>query len=243
VRRGAERAVDDALSDAIRYSAYLGSLGFLRRVRELGKPFYYSLLLTPESSPRDGTGRSIRSGTSRSPTKIVLEELLANPLIYRDFFASGASGFFIFDERVEMISPGRLPNNHVAVACSPNNSHNRSDNSIDRLLVEFPTSATKRLGWSVKRVAARAKLVTRRPLTTKCASLSSSARLSPYGLLVICQSTNPSRSATAGTMAGRSLDSEVSENGNGSSTSDPVKDATRQHPPLAGSNFRPTSVR
>jgi hypothetical protein len=43
---------------------------------------------------------------------------------------------------------------------------------------------------------------------------------------------------------GRSkLDSEVSENGNGSSTSDPVKDATRQHPPPAGSNFRPTSVR
>ena len=49
-------------------------------------------------------------GTIEIP-KIVLEELLANALIHRDYFVSAPIRIFIFNDRIEMISPGHLPNN------------------------------------------------------------------------------------------------------------------------------------
>ncbi|MEW6653285.1 MAG: RNA-binding domain-containing protein [Bacteroidota bacterium] len=41
----------------------------------------------------------------------VFEELLANALMHRDYFVSAPIRLFIFDNRVEIISPGILPNN------------------------------------------------------------------------------------------------------------------------------------
>lgn len=41
----------------------------------------------------------------------VLEELLTNALIHRDYFISSNIRILIFDNRVEIISPGKLPNN------------------------------------------------------------------------------------------------------------------------------------
>lgn len=41
----------------------------------------------------------------------VFEELLANALMHRDYFVSAPIRLFIFDDRVEIISPGILPNN------------------------------------------------------------------------------------------------------------------------------------
>jgi len=43
--------------------------------------------------------------------KIVLEELLVNALIHRDYFVSAPIRIFIYQDRVEIISPGHLPNN------------------------------------------------------------------------------------------------------------------------------------
>lgn len=43
--------------------------------------------------------------------KIALEELLTNALIHRDFFVSACIKIMIFDNRIELISPGHLPNN------------------------------------------------------------------------------------------------------------------------------------
>jgi ATP-dependent DNA helicase RecG len=43
--------------------------------------------------------------------RIVLEELITNALIHRDYFVSGPVRIFIFEDRVEIISPGHLPNN------------------------------------------------------------------------------------------------------------------------------------
>lgn len=43
--------------------------------------------------------------------RIVLEELIANALIHRDYFVSASIRIFIFEDRVEIISPGHLPNN------------------------------------------------------------------------------------------------------------------------------------
>ena len=46
--------------------------------------------------------------------RIVLEELLANALIHRDYFISSAIRLFVFPDRIEIISPGHLPN-HLTV--------------------------------------------------------------------------------------------------------------------------------
>ncbi len=40
-----------------------------------------------------------------------LEELLMNALIHRDYFISAPIRLFVFDNRIEIISPGHLPNN------------------------------------------------------------------------------------------------------------------------------------
>lgn len=42
--------------------------------------------------------------------KEVLEELVVNALIHRDYFIKSAIKVFIFDNRIEIISPGKLPN-------------------------------------------------------------------------------------------------------------------------------------
>ena len=43
--------------------------------------------------------------------KIVFEELIANALIHRDYFVSAPVRVFAFSDRIEIISPGHLPNN------------------------------------------------------------------------------------------------------------------------------------
>jgi len=40
----------------------------------------------------------------------VLEEILVNALVHRDYYISSSIQVFIFDNRVEIISPGKLPN-------------------------------------------------------------------------------------------------------------------------------------
>ncbi len=43
--------------------------------------------------------------------RVALEELIANALIHRDYFVSAPVRVFVFANRVEIISPGHLPNN------------------------------------------------------------------------------------------------------------------------------------
>ena len=42
---------------------------------------------------------------------LVLEELIANALIHRDYFVSAPVRIFVFSDRIEIINPGHLPNN------------------------------------------------------------------------------------------------------------------------------------
>lgn len=44
-------------------------------------------------------------------SKIALEELLQNALLHRDYFKNSPIRLMIFDNRIEIISPGKLPNN------------------------------------------------------------------------------------------------------------------------------------
>ena len=55
-------------------------------------------------------GQSINSIGEPEIPRIVLEEMLANAFIHRDYFTSAPIRVLIFADRVELISPGHLPN-------------------------------------------------------------------------------------------------------------------------------------
>lgn len=58
--------------------------------------------------------------------RIVLEELIANALIHRDYFVSAPVRLFVFKNRVEIISPGHLPNNLTLENIKAGNSNIRN---------------------------------------------------------------------------------------------------------------------
>lgn len=60
-------------------------------------------------------GQGVNSLGQLEIPPIVLEELLVNALIHRDYFISAPIRLFIFRDRIELISPGHLPN-HLTIA-------------------------------------------------------------------------------------------------------------------------------
>lgn len=57
------------------------------------------------------TGESFNTQGKLEVSKIALEELLHNALVHRDYFKNSPIRLLIFDNRIEIISPGKLPNN------------------------------------------------------------------------------------------------------------------------------------
>jgi ATP-dependent DNA helicase RecG len=58
--------------------------------------------------------------------RIVFEELIANALIHRDYFVSAPIRIFVYSDRVEIISPGHLPNNLTVENIKAGNSNIRN---------------------------------------------------------------------------------------------------------------------
>ncbi|MEI6927739.1 ATP-binding protein, partial [Klebsiella pneumoniae] len=58
--------------------------------------------------------------------RIVWEELVANALIHRDYFISSPVRVMVFADRVEIISPGHLPNNLTIENIKAGNSNMRN---------------------------------------------------------------------------------------------------------------------
>ncbi len=58
--------------------------------------------------------------------KIVLEELVTNALVHRDYFVQAPIRVFVFSDRIEIISPGHLPNNLTVVNIKSGNSNTRN---------------------------------------------------------------------------------------------------------------------
>ncbi|MCF6335059.1 MAG: putative DNA binding domain-containing protein [Spirochaetales bacterium] len=56
----------------------------------------------------------------------VLEELVTNALVHRDYFISAPIRVFVFLDRVEIISPGHLPNNLTVENIKAGNSNSRN---------------------------------------------------------------------------------------------------------------------
>lgn len=80
--------------------------------------------------------------------KIVLEELLVNALIHRDYFISAPIRIFIFDNRIEILNPGNLPNNLTLENIKAGNSNMRNP-----ILASFATKILpyRGLGSGVRR--------------------------------------------------------------------------------------------
>lgn len=73
--------------------------------------FEQALAFVLRNLRKEQQGQSVNSEGIFEIPRIVFEELLANAIIHRDYFVSAPIRIFVFDDRVEIISPGHLPNN------------------------------------------------------------------------------------------------------------------------------------
>lgn len=71
-------------------------------------------------------GRGVNSPGRPEIPESVFEELLVNALVHRDYFVSAPIRLFVFDDRIEIISPGTLPNNLTVEKIRAGNSNIRN---------------------------------------------------------------------------------------------------------------------
>jgi ATP-dependent DNA helicase RecG len=71
-------------------------------------------------------GRGVNSPGMPEIPEAVFEELLVNSLMHRDYLVSAPIRLFIFDNRIEIISPGHLPNNLTVEKIRVGNSNIRN---------------------------------------------------------------------------------------------------------------------
>lgn len=71
-------------------------------------------------------GRGVNTPGIPEVPPVVFEELLVNALVHRDYLISAPIRIFIFDNRIEIISPGNLPNNLTVEKIRKGNSNIRN---------------------------------------------------------------------------------------------------------------------
>ena len=92
----------------------------------LRKVFDDALAFVMRNLHKVQAGRGVNApGTPEIPVS-VFEELLVNALIHRDYLVSAAIRLFIFDNRIEIISPGHLPDNLAVEKIRVGNSNIRN---------------------------------------------------------------------------------------------------------------------
>jgi ATP-dependent DNA helicase RecG len=77
----------------------------------LQKVFDDSLAFVLRNLHKVQAGRGVNAPGVPEIPPAVFEELLVNALIHRDYLVSAFIRLFIFDNRIEIVSPGHLPNN------------------------------------------------------------------------------------------------------------------------------------
>lgn len=78
--------------------------GTIPEMFERGIKFFESNLLHTQQ------GQSFNSIGKLEISQIAIEELLQNALLHRDYFKNSPVRLMVFDNRIEIISPGKLPN-------------------------------------------------------------------------------------------------------------------------------------
>ena len=77
----------------------------------LPKVFRDALAFVMRNLRKTQAGRGVNAPGQPEISESVFEELLVNALVHRDYLVSAPIRLFIFDNRIEIISPGHLPNN------------------------------------------------------------------------------------------------------------------------------------
>ncbi len=94
-------------------------------------------------------GQSVNSLGKMEIPSLVFEELLVNALIHRDYFVSAPIRLLVFTDRIEIVSPGHLPNNLTVEKIRAGNSNIRNP-----ILVSFVAKGLlpyRGLGSGIKR--------------------------------------------------------------------------------------------
>ena len=92
----------------------------------LPKLFEGALAFVMRNLHKVQAGRGVNApGTPEIP-EAVFEELLVNALVHRDYLVSAPIRLFVFDNRIEIISPGHLPNNLTVEKIRAGNSSIRN---------------------------------------------------------------------------------------------------------------------
>jgi ATP-dependent DNA helicase RecG len=92
----------------------------------LPKMFTDALAFVMRNLHKVQAGRGVNApGTPEIPES-AFEELLVNALVHRDYLVSAPIRLFVFDNRIEIISPGHLPNNLTVEKIRAGNSNIRN---------------------------------------------------------------------------------------------------------------------
>jgi len=102
---------------------YIDSRDIIGKISDIFQQTISFIIINTRQNQSNKTVNS--TGESEIP-RIVLEELVANALIHRDYFITAPIRIFIFSNRIEMISPGHLPNNLTIQNIKSGNSNIRN---------------------------------------------------------------------------------------------------------------------
>jgi ATP-dependent DNA helicase RecG len=92
----------------------------------LPKLFEGALAFVMRNLHKVQAGRGVNAPGLPEVPEAVFEELLVNALMHRDYLVSAPIRLFVFDNRIEIISPGHLPNNLTVEKIRAGNSNIRN---------------------------------------------------------------------------------------------------------------------
>ena len=107
----------------IHASKYDDTEDFIGTLRSV---FDASLAFVVRNLHKVQAGRGVNSPGLTEIPAVVFEELLVNALVHRDYLISAPIRLFVFDDRIEIISPGTLPNNLTVAKIRAGNSNLRN---------------------------------------------------------------------------------------------------------------------
>ena len=109
--------------NAIHVSEYLDTEDFSGTFPEL---FEGAMAFIMRNLRKVQAGKGVNAPGVPEIPLVVFEELLVNALVHRDYLVSAPIRLFIFDNRIEIISPGHLPNNLTVEKIRTGNSNIRN---------------------------------------------------------------------------------------------------------------------
>ena len=92
----------------------------------LQKVFDDALAFVMRNLHKVQAGRGVNAPGLPEIPESVFEELLVNALVHRDYLVSAPIRLFVFDNRIEIVSPGHLPNNLTVEKILTGNSNIRN---------------------------------------------------------------------------------------------------------------------